>query len=389
MRRSEAIRTPTPSKNVAPQALVRKSKPSPTNNSSGTFGGSTPGLTNDNSSISSSIGRLPTPQGNGQFQGTPNGVWQMSSMGSENATMAPSLNGTDFDLPQTKSPTRLEDFPNDANFDAFGLDQDDDRFSDIMDLDFGFPDFMTKDELDISAVRKSSALESGDTRAVASLLQSPQGVRGHAIPPDPPQPSWTNFGRSESTSSNSHHSTNEAKTSFSQKPMQCDCLTTTLSLLENVHFREPHASASTLIHLLHEFKQWVNFFKGVASCTMCKFVTDSLMLLVVVCEKLADSFRVVLNVYEKLAETMSENSGVPLEARMLIGEYRIDTVEELACLFVSLALRHLQSLHVITLSLDKKAVQEKLTTHHELLQRLYDKHRAMKATLRQAHLKGS
>ena len=93
--------------------------------------------------------------------------------------------------------------------------------------------------------------------------------------------------------------------------------------------------------------------------------------------------------YEKLAEAISETSGGTPEARMLSGEYRIDSVEEFACLFKSLALRHLQSLHVITLSLDKKAVQEKLTTHHELLQRLYDKHRMMKETLRQAHLKGS
>ena len=310
-------------------------------------------------------------------------------MGSENATMAPSLSGTDFDLPQTKSPSRLDDFSSDANFDAFGLDQDDDRFSDIMDLDFGFPDFMTKDELEISAARKPSVLESSDTRAVASLLPSPQGVRVPAFSPGPPQPSWTNFERSESTSSNSQHSINEAKTTFSPKPMQCDCLTTTLSLLENVHFREPHASASALIHLLHEFKQWINFFKGVASCTACKFATDSLMLLIVVSEKLADSFRVVLNVYEKLAEAMSETSGGMPEARMLSSEYRIDSAEEFACLFMSLALRHLQSLHVITLSLDKKAVQEKLTTHHELLQRLYDKHRAMKETLRQAHLKSS
>ena len=388
MRRSEAIRAPTPSKNVAPQALVQKSKPSPTNNSSGTFGESTPGLTNDNSS-SSSLGRLQTPQGNGQFQGTPNGVWQMSSMGLENATMAQSLNGTDFDLPQTKSPSRLEDFSNDAEFDAFGLDQDDDQFSDIMDLGFGFSDFMTQDGLEISAVRKPSALERGDKRAVASLLQSPQAVKVNVFPSGPPQPSWTSFERSESTSSKSHQSTIEAKTSFSQKPMQCDCLKTTLSLLENVHFREPHASASTLIHMLHEFKQWINFFEGVASCTAYKFVTDSLMLLVVVCEKLVDSFRVVLNVYEKLAETMSETSGVPPEVRMFSGEYRIDSMEELTCLFMSLTLRHLQSLHTVTLSLDKKAVQEKLTTHHELLQRLYDKYRAMKATLHQARLKGS
>ena len=171
--------------------------------------------------------------------------------------------------------------------------------------------------------------------------------------------------------------------------MQCDCLATTLSLLENVHFREPRASVSTLIHLLHEFKQWVKFFKNVASCTACKFVTDSLMLLVVVCEKLADSFRVVLNVYEKLAEAMSETSTATPEVRILSGEYRIDSEEELACLFYSLALRHLQSLHAITLSLDEKAVQEKLTTHHELLQRLHEKHCVMKETLRQAHLKGS
>lgn len=310
-------------------------------------------------------------------------------MGSENATMAPSLNGTDFGLPQTKSPNRIEDFSSDAEFDAFGLDQDDDRFSDIMDLDLGFPDFMTKDKLEISAVRKPSVLESGDTRAVNSLLPGPQDGRVHAFPPGPPQLSWTNFERSESTLSNSYHSTNEAKTNFSPKPMQCDCLRATLSLLEKVHFREPHASVSTLIHLLHEFKQWINFFKGVASCTACEFVTDSLMLPVVVCEKLADSFRVVLNVYEKLAEAMSETSGGTPEARMLSGEYRIDSMEEFACLFKSLTLRHLQSLHVITLSLGKKAVQEKLTTHHGLLQRLHDKHRVMKETLRQAHLKGS
>ena len=93
-----------------------------------------------------------------------------------------------------------------------------------------------------------------------------------------------------------------------------------------------------------------------ASCTACKFVTDLLILLVVVYKKLADSFRVVLNVYEKLAEVISETSGGTPEARMLSSKYRIDSVEEYTCLFKSLALRYLQSLHVITLSLDKKAV---------------------------------
>ena len=383
MRRSEALRTPFPSKNVATQALMRKSKPSTTDKASGTHEGSTPGLTSDNASIASSVGRLPTPQGNGQYQGTPNGVWPTSSIES-NANMAPSLNGTDFHLPQAKSPHRAEDFSSDADFDAFGLELDDDRFSDLVDLDLGFPDFMTKDELEISAVMEPSVFERCGSRAAASALPSIPGVV-HVSP----QPSWTNFEDSRSTSSNSYHSTNDARTNATPKTKQCDCLTTTLSLLEKVHFREPHASASTLIHLLHEFKQWIKFFKVVASCTAFTCVTESLMLLVVVCEKLADSFRVVLNVYEKLAEAIGETPGGTPEVGILSGEYQIDSVEEFACLFKSLALWHLQSLHFITLSLDKKAVQEKLTTHHDLLQRLYEKHRMMKETLRQAHLKGS
>ncbi len=317
-------------------------------------------------------------------------------MGSGNASLAPSLNGTDFDLSRNRSLIDLDNFSGDTGFDAYGIEQDDDRFSDIMemDLDFSCPDFMTKDELNLSTSEKPSAIKRLDTRVMASPLPSSHNSRmtpqtsssGSTRGTLPSQPLWGGTHRSHSISS--HHSISDDKSSFRSKLTQCDCLAITLFLLEKVHFREPPASASTLMRLLHGFKQWINPFERVASCNTCNCGNESLMLLIVVCEKLADSFTIVLTVYEKLAEAMVETSGTP-EMRMLSNEYSIDSIEEFVCLFKSLALRHLQALHIIVMALDKKAVLEKLMTHHELLQKLHDRQCMMKQTLRQAHMKGS
>ena len=128
-------------------------------------------------------------------------------------------------------------------------------------------------------------------------------------------------------------------------------------------------------------------FRDVTECTACNCSTDSLMLLVVVGEKLGDSFQVIATIYEKLADALrgSSSSRTP-EMCMLGGKYSVDTVEEFACLFKFLALRHLQLLYRTISSLDSKAIQQELTTHHESLHRQIDRLRLLKATIDQAHL---
>lgn len=313
-------------------------------------------------------------------------MWRLSSMGSGNETMAPPLDGAYIGLPYTK-PSDEMDFNDDPVFNAFDMfDQNDDRFG-INNL--GIPSFMAKDSIDLSMMGHSSVLESSATKNTASLVPSPQDVRIQPFSHGPPQPPWMNPDCSTNNPTKaSEISTFDTKNTFGSRPMQCDCLKVTLSLLENVHFREPHATAATLIHLLHQFKQWTNLFNGVVSCTLCNCLTESSMLLIVICEKLADSFEIVLNVYEKLAEAVSSTSSGTSEMRSLSGEYSIDSLEEFACLFKSLALRHLQSLHIITLFLSKNPVRDKPGMHHELLRRLEDRHHLMKETVRRASLEG-
>ena len=112
------------------------------------------------------------------------------------------------------------------------------------------------------------------------------------------------------------------------------------------------------------------------------------MLLVVVCEKLGDSFQIISTIYEKLADTLrgTPSSRTP-EMCMLGGKYSVDTVEEFVCLFKLLALRHLQFLYRTIISLDSKAIQQELTTHHESLRRQIDRLRLLKGTIDQAHLR--
>ncbi len=382
-RRNEANRASMSNRNMASQALTHKCVSSETSNGNKSPETVTPALTSGTSSASSNTTGIPTPLPSAHSDNGSNGMWQMPSLESENATMTLGLGGSDFNLQNLKSPPGLEDFFVDSEFDAFGLEQDDDKLFDNMDLDF-----VNKDDFEMPRVGRSPALDGGESRSMASPLAGRQDSRVHRIPSAPPQSPWSDAHRSMSTSVPSRATTKEAKNDFNSRPMQCDCLGVTLSLLEKVYFRETRVSVSNWIGLLHDFKQWMRSFQGVTDCTACNCATDSLMLLVVVCEKLGDSFGIISTIYEKLAEALNEKSGSRTpEMCMLGGKYSVDTVEEFACLFKYLALRHLQFLYRTTISLDSRALQQELTTHHESLQRQIDRLRLMKSTLNQAHLK--
>lgn len=365
------------------QALTHKCTSSQISNVSRTPETVTPTLTSGTSSASSINAEIPNPLPNAHPDNDANGIWQMSSLDSGNGTMALSLSGSDFNMQSLKSPPGLEDFFADTDFDAFGLEQDDDRFFESMDLDVG-----NKNRPEISRAGRCPTLDGGDSRSIASPLAGRHDSQVHRLPSGPPQSPWSNVHPSLSTSVPSRASAKEAENDLNSRPMQCDCLGVTLSLLEKVYFRDTRVSVSNLIGLLHEFKQWMRSFRDVTECTACNCATDSLMLLVVVCEKLGDSFQIISTIYEKLAETSSENSSSSTpEMCMLGGKYSVDTVEEFACLFKFLTFRHLQFLYHTTVSLDNKAVQQELTTHHESLQRQFDRLRLLRGTIGQAHLK--
>lgn len=313
----------------------------------------------------------------------PNGFWQMSSLDSDNGTMALSLSASDLNLQSLKSTPGLDDFFVDPDFDAFGHEQDDDMFFDNMDLDFG-----NKSDLEMPKVGRSPTLDDDYARSMVSPFGGRQDSRVRRLPSAPPRSPWNNVHRSMSTPVPSSAPTKEAEHDPDTRPMQCGCLGVTLSLLEKVYFRDTRLSVSNWMGLLHEFKQWMRLFRDVTECTACNCATDSLMLLVVVCEKLGDSFQIISTIYEKLADALSgaSSSRTP-EMCMLGGKYSVDTVEEFVCLFKFLALRHLKFLYRTINSLDNKAIQQGLTTHHESLHRQIDRLRLLKGTIDQAHLK--
>ena len=368
---------------MASQALTHKYTSSQTSNGSRTPETVTPTLTSYTSSASSKIAGIPTPLPSAHSENDPNGFWQMSSLDSGNGAMALSLSASDLNLQSLKSPPGLEDFFVDPDFDAFGLEQDDDRFFDNMDLDFE-----NKDELEMLKVGRSPTLDDGDARSIISPSAGCQDPRVRRLPSAPPRSPWSNVHRSMTTPVPSNAPIKEAEHDPDSRPMQCGCLEVTLSLLEKVYFRDTRLSVSNWIGLLHEFKQWMRAFRDVTECTACNCATDSLMLLVVVCEKLGDSFQIISTIYEKLADALrgTSSSRTP-EMCMLGGKYSVDTVEEFVCLFKLLALRHLQFLYRTIISLDSKAIQQELTTHHESLRRQIDRLRLLKGTIDQAHLR--
>ena len=380
--RNEAnTRASKSNKTIAAQAPTHKYTSSQTSNGSTTPETVTPTLTSCTSSASSKA--LGTPNlPNAHLDNGPHDFWHMSSLDSENGAMAPSLSASDFNLQSLKSPPGLDDFFVDPDFDAFVHEQDDDRFFDNMDLDFG-----NNDDLEMPKVGKSLALNDGYARSMDSPFGSRQDSPVHRRPFAPPTSPWNNMHRSISTPVPSGAPTKEAEHDPDIRPTQCGCLGVTLSLLEKAHFRDTRLSVSNWMGLLHEFKKWMRSFRDVTECTACNCATDSLMLLVVVCEKLGDSFQIISTIYEKLADALSvaSSSRTP-EMCTLGGEYSVDTVEEFVCLFKFLALRHLKSLYRTIKSLDNKAIQQELTTHHESLYRQIDRLRLLKGTIDQAHL---
>ena len=307
----------------------------------------------------------------------------MSSLDSGNEIMALGVSASDLNVQSLKSPPGLEDFFVDQDFDAFRLEQDD-MFLDNIDLDFE-----NKDGLEMLKVGRSPTLDDDDddARSIVSPFAGCKNSRVRRLPSAPLRSPWSNVHRSMSTPVPSSAPTKEAEHDPDSRPMRCGCLEITLSLLEKVYFRDTRLSVSYWIGLLHEFKQWMRSFRDVTECTACNCSTDSLMLLVVVGEKLGDSFQVITTIYEKLADALrGTSSSRTSEMCMLGGKYSVDTVEEFACLFKFLALRHLQLLYRTILSLDSKAIQQELTTHHESLHRQIDRLRLLKATIDQAHL---
>ena len=382
-RRNEAnTRAAKSNKTMASQALTHKYTSSQTSNGSRTPETVTPTLISYTSSTSSRIVGIPTPLPSAHSDNDPNGFWQMSSLDSGNGTMALSLSASDLDVQSLKSSPGLEDFFVDPDFEAFGLEQDDNGFFDSMDLDF-----KNKDELEMLKVERSPTLDDGDARF--SPFAGCDDSRVRRLPSAAPRSPWSNAHRSmSSTPVPSSAPLKEAEYDLDFRPMPCGCLEVTLSLLEKIYFRDTRLSVSNWIGLLHEFKQWMRSFRDVTDCTACNCATDSLMLLVVVCEKLGDSFQIISSIYEKLADALrgTSSSRTP-EMCMLGGKYSVDTVEEFACLFKFLALRHLQSLYRTIISLDSKAIQQELTAHHESLHRQIDRLRLLKETIDRAHLK--
>lgn len=366
---------------MASQARTHKYTSSPTRNGSRTPETVTPTLTSYISSASSKDVGIPNPLPSAHSENDPNGLWQMSSSESGNGIMTLSLSASDLNVQSLKSPTGLEDFFADPDFDAFELEHDD-VFFDNMDLDFE-----NTDGLEVLKVGRSPTLDDGDARSIVSPSAGYEDSQARRLPFTPLRSPWSNLHRSMSTPVPSSAPTKEAEHDLDYRPMQCGCLNVTLSLLEKVYFRDTRLSVSNWIGLLHEFKQWMRSFRDVTECTACNCSTESLMLLVVVCEKLGDSFQIISSIYEKLADELkgTSSSRAP-EMCMLGGKYSVDTVEEFACLFKFLALRHLQHLYRTILSLDSKAIQLELTTHHESLHRQIDRLRLLKATIYQAHL---
>ena len=295
--------------------------------------------------------------------------------------MALGHSASDLNVQSLKSPPGLEDFFADPDFDAFELEQDD-VFFDNMDLDFE-----NTDGLEMLKVGRSPTLDDSDAGSIVLPFAGYEDSRVRRLPSAPLRLSWSNVHRSMSTPVPSSAPTKEAEHDLDYRPMQCGCLEVTLSLLEQVYFRDTRLSVSNWIGLLHEFKQWMRSFRDVTECTACNCSTDSLMLLVVVCEKLGDSFQTISTIYEKLADALrgTSSSRAP-EMYMLGGKYSVDSVEEFACLFKYLALRHLQLLYRTIISLDSKAIRQELTKHHESLHRQIDRLRLLKATINQAHL---
>ena len=378
-----AARRNKPNKSMASQALAHKYTSSQTSNCSRTPETVTPVLTSYTSSASSKDVGIPTPLPSAQSDNDSNGFWKMSSLDSGNRNMALRLGASDPNVQSLKSPSRLDDFFVDPNFDAFELEQDNDIFLDSRDLDFE-----DKDWLEMLKVGRSPTLDDGDARSIISPFAGCEDSQVCRLPTAPPPSPWNNDHRSMNTPVPLSAPTKKAEHDPDSRHMQCSCLEVTLSLLEKVYFRDTRLSVSNWIGLLHEFKQWMRSFREVAECTACNCATDSLMLLVVVCEKLGDSFQIISTVYEKLADALRGTSSSRTPEMCTLGEkYNVDTVEEFACLFKALALRHLHFLYRTIISLDSRAIQQELTTHHEALHRQINRLRLLKGTIDQAHLK--
>lgn len=376
-----AARRNKPNKNMASQALTHMYTSSQNSNCSGIPKTVIPILTSYTSSALSKDGGIPTPLPSAQFDNDSNGCWQMPSLDSGNGAMA--HGASDLNVQSSQPPSSLDDFFVDLNFHAFGLEQDNNMLFDRLDLDFE-----DKDGLGMLKVGGSPTLGDGDPRSILSPFAGYEDSQVRRHPSVPPLSPWSNAHRSTSTPVPVSAPTKEAEHDADSRGMQCGCLEVTLSLLEKVYFRDTRLSVSNWIGLLHEFKQWMRSFRDVTECTACNCTTDSLMLLVVVCEKLGDSFQIISTTYEKLADALrgTSSSRIP-EMSSLGGKYNVDTAEEFACLFKLLALRHLQFLYRTIISLDNKAVQQELTTHHESLHRQIDRLRLLKEAIDQAHLK--
>lgn len=385
-RRNEANRAARSSESTASRALGQKSTRSQPSNGIRTPETVTPPLASATSSVSSVTGDLPTPPSAAHSDDRFKDAWQVPSLASGNAPMTPSLGGT-FDLQDFKYPPGPEDFYVDPEFDAFGLEQDQNVLIEATDLDFSFDDVVNKDDLDMSGGGTSPAPDGSNSRRVTSPLAGRRHSRAHRLPSNAPRSRWSNLNRSMSVLSSSRVSPQRPENELSSPPTQCDCLAVTLSLLEKVYFLNPRVSLSSWIGLLHEFKQWMKLFQDVTRCTTCKCATDSLMLLVVVCEKLGDSFEIILSIYQQLAEALIQKpGGEASDMHLLSGGYSVDCVEEFTSLFRYLALRHLHFLYRIIVSLNEQALRQELQTHHESLQRQMDKIGLIKDALSHAHL---
>ena len=199
---------------MASQALTHKYTSSQISNGSRTPETVTPTLTSYTSSASSKIAGIPTPLPSAHSENDPNGFWQVSSLDSGNGAMALDLSASDLNLQSLKSPPGLEDFFVDPDFDAFGLEQDDDRFFDNMDLDFE-----NKDELEMMKVGRSPTLDDGDARSIISPSAGCQDPRVRRLPSAPPRSPWSNVHRSMTTPVPSNAPIKEAEHDPDSRPM--------------------------------------------------------------------------------------------------------------------------------------------------------------------------
>lgn len=146
----------------------------------------------------------------------------------------------------------------------------------------------------------------------------------------------------------------DSTSSSHSSPSPCDCLQTSVFLLEELEKKTSSTEPNVLDSVLAHHKDALNHCNTMLCCPRCTIRSENMMLLAVFCEKMVGLCEKVIYTYLRHVHIMSRRDRISEEImksrqKLFIGDYEVDVPHEWECLMRMLIILQLRSLRSLVI----------------------------------------